>query len=196
MKNILIVLGIFVLLGCTTAHSQSRKRTNWLEDKKSHITRWRIGVGFAVAEPTNFHVQLYKLRGICTQTIRIRKMLSVNLSASYEGLLFGEYIAQQNELWTSGGARAGLDFLFYIPIGLSPYIGIGADIGNRTFDGPAVLSPDAIGRLGFEAKVLGIRTSNKSQLHASFFAEAKYSYGLKHEFAYLLPSLGLRVHFL
>jgi len=196
MRNTLIVLGVVILLGFTTAHSQSRKQTNWLDDKKSHITRWRVGVGFAVAEPTNFHVQLYRLRGICTQTIRIRKMLSVNLLASYEGLLLGEYIAQQNELWTNGGARAGLDFLFYIPVGLSPYIGVGADVGNRTFDGAAVLSPDAIGRLGIEAKVLGIRTSNKSQLHASLFAEAKYSYGLKQEFASLLPLLGLRVHFL
>ncbi|MDY0198365.1 MAG: hypothetical protein RBR68_11180 [Tenuifilaceae bacterium] len=190
---------LLLLLICQVSSvvlSQSRKKTNWIEDKKSHITRWRLGFGVAAAEPTGAHLQFYKLSGICTQTIRVRKMISVNLSASYEGLMLSEQISKQNEHWTSGGLRAGIDFLYYIPLAFRPYIGIGGDIGNRTFLGKSVSSPDAIGRLGFELKILGIRTSTKTLLHTSIFAEAKYSYGLKHNFSYLLPMAGLRFHFL
>lgn len=196
MNKTFFLILLIICQVSSVALSQSRKQTNWVEDKRSHITRWRLGLGVAAAEPTGAHIQLYKLRGICTQTIRVRKMFSVNLSVGYEGLMLSEQIIKQNELWETGGLRAGISFLYYIPLGFSPYIGVGGDIGTRTLNGESVSSPDAIGRFGLEAKVLGIRTSTRTLFHASIFAEAKYSYGLRHDFSYLLPSVGLRFHFL
>jgi hypothetical protein len=191
------LLLIITLLFAQMVNAQSRKQTNWLEDKKSHIARWRVGVGTHVGEPTGVNVQFYKLKGICTKTIRIKKMFSAELSISQEGLLFAKEIEKKNENWQKGGTRAGLDLKYYFPMGFStPYLGIGGEVGTRNASNESSFSSDLVGRIGIEGKLFGVRTSAKSMLHGSVFIEGKYNYGLNSEFGYLVPMAGLRIHFL
>jgi hypothetical protein len=176
--------------------AQSRKKTNWLEDKKSNITRWRIGVGANVGEPTGAHIQLYRLSGICTRTINIKKKFSIDLSISQEGLVFANIIQKQNSTWEKGGTRGAIDLKVYFPMRPNPYIGIGGEIGSRKIDGDLGFNSDLVGRVGVEQKILGVKTSTKSLLHVSLYLEGKYNYGLTNDFSYFLPTAGVRFHFL
>jgi len=62
---------------------------------------------------------------------------------------------------------------FYIPITLNPYIGFGV-----------------------EQKVLGIKRSSNSFFNATLFIDAKANKCLTKYFYYILPSFGVRLHFL
>ncbi|PKP39739.1 MAG: hypothetical protein CVT98_00680 [Bacteroidetes bacterium HGW-Bacteroidetes-15] len=192
----LAVLLVFFVIGSNLAYSQSRKKTNWLEDKKSHITRWRIGVGANIGEPTGAHVQLYKLSGICTKTVNIKKKFSIDLSISQEGHVFGQIIQKKNSTWEKGGTRGAVDLKVYFPMRPNPYIGVGGEIGSRMIYGNHGFNSDLVAKIGVEQKLFGFRTSTKSLLHASIYAEGKYNYGLTSDFSYFLPTFGLRVHFL
>jgi hypothetical protein len=194
---------LYVVLIITTqsmlpffAHGQQRKQTNWIEEKKSHITRWRIGVGANGVEPLGANIQLYKLKGICSQTIRIKKKLSLDLSLSKEGYVVPQLINGNNN-WEKGGLRLGLDFRFYFSTAFfSPYIGVGVESGTRVFDNQSNIHSDFVGRVGVESKLIGIRTSSKSLFHMSYFIEGKYNYGLNSSFSYISPTFGLRAQFL
>lgn len=190
------VVIISLLLVSNSLYSQGRKKTNWLQDKKANITRWRIGVGIHAGEPTGAHVQFYKLSGICTKTIRIKKMFTLDLSVSQEGYLFGEAYQSQISGWEKGGLRANVDAKIYFPIMFNPYLGVGGETGTRQINGDKIFSSDIVGRIGIEQKVLGIRTSPNSIVHAGLFIEGKYNYGLTHKINVLLPTIGLRVHFI
>lgn len=191
-------LFLFLILSISPSlHSQARKKTNWLEDKKSHISRWRIGAGIHAGEPTGVNVQFYKLSGICTQTIRIKKKFSIDISASQEGYLYNKRFNDQITGWEKGGIRGNIDFKLYFPIYLlNPYVGVGGETGTRVIENKKAFSSDVVGRIGVEQKILGLRTSTKSLLHASIFIEGKYNHGITHKYSYLLPTIGIRVHFL
>jgi hypothetical protein len=188
----------FLLLVITSLNvaAQSRKKTNWLEDKKSNTTRWRIGVGANIGEPTGAHIQLYKLSSICTRSIQIKKKFSIDLSVSQEGLVFGDIIHKQNSTWEKGGTRGAIDLKVYFPMSPNPYIGIGGEIGSRKIDGAMGFNSDLVGRIGIEQKIVGVKTSTKSLLNVSLYVEGKYNYGLTKDFSYFLPTAGIRFHFL
>lgn len=196
-KLVKIELLLIALLFCScTLLAQRKNRPNWIEEKQSHITRWRIGVGAHLGEPSGMHLQLYKASGICTRTINIRKKFSIDLSISQEGRMFRELMINQNPSWEMDGIRAGVDAKIYFRIIFNPYIGIGTELGTRYLDRESVFSTDAVGRVGVEYKLFGVRTTTSSMLHGNIFAEGKYNHGLNHSFSYLLPTFGVRIHFL
>lgn len=190
---------IFIVQSSFSNHAlgQQRKQANWIEEKKSNITRWRVGLGAHAGEPTGASVQFYKLKGICSQTVRIKKRLSFDLSVSREGYILPQLVSNNSSLWEKGGIRLGVDFRFHFPTAyLIPYLGIGAESGSRNFSGVSEFTHDIVSRIGFESKLLGLRTSTKSMFHISYFLEGKYNYGLNAPFSYISPSIGLRMHFL
>lgn len=198
-KYSLCLLTCFVLIinfQVNTTTAQARKKTNWLEDKKSHIERWRVGVGVSASEPLGGTLQLYRLSGICKKTISIRKKFSIDISFGQEGYLFNKAIERKHSEWKRGGMRAAIDLKIYFPLPFNPYIGLGSELGNRYLNSNLAFHTDAVGRVGIEQKMLGIRTSSSSNLHASLFVEGKYNHCLTANFKYLLPSFGIRLHFL
>lgn len=190
------LLLIVFLLCYSNSFAQRKNRPNWVQEKQSHITRWRVGMGAHFGEPSGLHLQLYKVSGICTKTINIRKMLSLDVSASQEGKIFREFIIKQNPTWEMGGVRAALDAKVYFQVLFNPYIGLGTEMGTRNLDGESVFAVDGVGRVGVEYKLFGFRTSSTSMVHGNLFAEGKYNHGLNQDFRYLLPTLGIRIHFL
>ncbi|MFO8023163.1 MAG: hypothetical protein R6U65_11895 [Perlabentimonas sp.] len=191
-----VVITLLVLLLQPEVQAQNSRKSNWLDSKKAHIGRWRIGSGLNVGEPTGLHVQFYKVSGICTKTINIRKKLSLDLGVSQEGLIFPKLINENNPTWDSGGFRFGLDFKIYLPIALNPYLGIGTELGTRSINSSSGFYPDLVGRFGIEQKLLGVKISTRSLFHMSFFIEGKYNYCLTEDYTMLLPTGGLRFHFL
>jgi hypothetical protein len=191
----LLLLFLTLQLSQNFSHAQARKKTNWLEDKKAHISRWRIGAGVSISD-LGVNAQFYKLSGICTKTIRVKKKFSFDVGVSQEGFLFRDLIASNNSSWSSGGIRANVDAKIYFPIIFNPYLGIGTEFGTRKFNGISEFHYDAVGRLGIEQKLLGFKVSTKSMLHIGGFIEAKYNFSLSENFSYIIPSIGLRIHFL
>ncbi|MFP4556486.1 MAG: hypothetical protein ACLFNU_06415 [Bacteroidales bacterium] len=191
-----IYITILLLLLSPEVQSQNTRKSNWLDSKKAHIGRWRTGIGANVGEPTGLHLQLYKLSGICTRAINIRKKLSLDLNVSQEGLIFSEVIKEKNPNWDNGGFRFGIDFKIYLPVPLNPYLGVGTELGKRSINSNSGFYPDMVGRFGIEQKLLGIKISTQSLFHMGFFIEGKYNYCLTEDYTMLLPSGGLRFHFL
>ena len=148
---------IALLFLCTSLHAQ-HKKSNWIQDKKSHTGRWRVGVGLDVLEPTGIDLQFYRLSRICTSDFSITKKMAIGTWIGTEGLILASTIDKQNKIeWEKGSLRYGLDLKFYIPIILNPYIGIGAEGGTRTLDGKEEFQPDVVGRIGMEQKIVGVK---------------------------------------
>jgi hypothetical protein len=198
MKNrwLKIIALLFILIICLPGYSQQRKKTNWIQDKKTHEARWRFGLGLHVGEPSGVHLQLYRLCRICKQSIAIRKRISIDASVSKEGYILPALVEKSNNNWQGGGTRIGLDFKYYFPISLNPYLGIGIESGSRNLNLADGFYSDVIGRIGIEQKLFGVRISSKSLLHSGCFVECKYNKCLTNNFTYLTPSIGLRIHFL
>lgn len=192
MKKIPIIL---LLLVSTGVFAQNNKKTNWLQDKKEYTGRWRIGFGIDALEPTGLDIQFYRLSKICTNDFSILKKIAIGLWAGKEGTLSSSALKRINN-WESGGIRYGLDLKFHIPIFLNPYIGVGAEGGSRKLDGKLGFYPDAVVRLGIEQKILGIKLSSNSSLNATIFIDGKANKCLTNDFMYILPSVGVRFHFL
>lgn len=191
-----VVITLLVLLLQPEVQAQNSRKSNWLDSKKAHIGRWRIGSGLNVGEPTGLQIQFYKVSGICTRTINIRKKFSLDLGVLQEGLIFPKKIKQNNTNWDSGGLRLSLDFKIHLPIVFNPYLGFGAEIGTRSIKSSSGFYPDLVGRFGIEHKLLGIKISSRSLFHMSLFIEGKYNYCLTEDYTMLLPTGGLRFHFL
>ncbi|OFY04091.1 MAG: hypothetical protein A2W99_11140 [Bacteroidetes bacterium GWF2_33_16] len=187
----LLVLFIFI---CINAYSQ-QKRTNWLQEKNQTTARWRVGGGIILMEPTGIDVQFYRLSKFCTNNFSIIKKLSIGVWVGKEGIL-SQSMIKESEIWESSGIRYGIDFKFYIPIFLNPYFGIGVEGGDRKLLGKSGFYPDAVARIGVEQRIFGIKTSNKSSLNTTIFIDGKYNKCLTDDFYYILPSAGLRFHFL
>lgn len=185
-----------LLLSIGVSGQKNKGKTNWLQEKNEYTARWRVGLGVDVAEPSGADVQFYRLSRICTGAFSITKKLSIGVFVGKEGYLLGSLIEKGNKTWKSGGTRFGLDIKFYFPLALNPYIGIGGEGGSRNIDGSSDFYPDAIARIGIEQKVLGIKLSSNSSLNATIFIDAKYNHCLTKEFNYILPSFGVRFHFL
>lgn len=183
------------LLALSISAFSQHKKTNWLEDKKEFTGRWRIGVGLDVCEPTGIDIQFYRLSKICTNDFSILKKIAVGVWVGKEGVISRSLLKNINS-WESGGIRYGLDLKFYIPIFLNPYLGFGGEVGARNINGTLDFYPDAIARIGLEQKVLGVKLSNKSSLNATIFIDGKYNKCLTSDFSYILPSIGVRIHFL
>jgi hypothetical protein len=198
MKNrwLNVIALLFILLICLQAYSQKRKKTNWIQDKNAHETRWRIGSGIHIGEPTGIHLQFYRLCRICTQSIAIRKKISIDASLSKEGYIIPTLIENNNNSWQRGGTRIGLYFKYYLPFSLNPYLGIGIESGSRNINSSSGFYSDLVGRIGVEQKLFGTRLSSKSLIHSGFFIEGKYNKCLTNNFTYLTPTIGLRFHFL
>jgi hypothetical protein len=196
MKNKKIYLALFFLLAFTSTFAQNKAKTNWLREKKEYTARWRVGIGIDVDEPSGVDVQFYRLSRICTGAFSITKKLSVGIYAGKEGYVMGSLIDKKNTDWKSGGTRYGLDIKFYFPLPLNPYIGIGAEGGTRNIKNTLDFYPDAIIRVGIEQKVLGVKLSSNSSLNATIFIDGKYNKCLTNSFSYILPSFGVRFHFL
>lgn len=192
MKKIPIIL---LLLVSTGIFAQNNKKTNWLQDKKEYTGRWRIGFGIDALEPTGLDIQFYRLSKICTNDFSILKKIAIGLWAGKEGTLSSSALKRINN-WESGGIRYGLDLKFHIPIFLNPYIGVGVEGGSRKLDGKLGFYPDAVVRLGIEQKILGIKLSSNSSLNATIFIDGKANKCLTNDFMYILPSAGVRFHFL
>ena len=191
--SIIIVL---VFLFGNSVQAQ-RKKSNWLQDKKEHTGRWRVGVGLDVVEPTGIDFQFYRLSKICTSDFSITKKIAIGTWIGKEGLLFANIIEKQNPIdWEMGSLRYGLDLKFYFPIVLNPYIGVGAEGGSRTLNGITKFNPDAVFRIGLEQKVLGIKTSTKSSLNITIFVDGKFNKCLTSDFMYIIPSGGVRYQWL
>ncbi len=190
-KFVLFVLLAFSSINAYTQH----KKTNWLQEKNEFTARWRVGFGLNVMEPTGIDAQFYRLNKLCTNNFSIIKKLSIGVWAGKEGVL-SKSMLKEIEGWESGGIRYGIDFKFYIPIFLNPYVGFGAEGGERRFMGKSVFYPDAIARIGIEQRVFGIKTSNKSSLNGTIFIDGKFNKCLTEDFFYILPSFGVRFHFL
>jgi hypothetical protein len=187
------MLALYIFI-CINAYSQ-HKKTNWLQEKNQTTARWRVGAGIDFMEPTGIDVQFYRLSKYCTNNFSIIKKLSIGVWVGKEGVLSKSMI-KESESWESSGIRYGIDFKFYIPIFLNPYIGIGVEGGNRKLLGESGFYPDAIARIGIEQRIFGIKTSNKSSLNTTIFIDGKYNKCLTDDFYYILPSAGLRFHFL
>ena len=198
MFRIVTFSTLVLLLYCCTQQLQAQhKKNNWLQDKKEHTGRWRVGVGFDVLEPTGIDVQFYRLSKVCTSDFSITKKMAIGTWAGTEGLLLVDVIDNQNKMeWKKGSFRYRLDLKFYIPIILNPYIGIGAEGGNRSLNGEEMFQPDVIGRIGIEQKILGVKLSTSSSLNITLFADAKINKSINADFMYIMPSGGIRFHWL
>ncbi|HOZ13246.1 MAG TPA: hypothetical protein PK784_00535 [Tenuifilaceae bacterium] len=198
MSRIVTLSTLVLLVFCCTPQLQAqRKKSNWLQDKKDHTGRWRVGLGLDVLEPTGIDVQFYRLSKVCTSDFSITKKMAIGTWVGTEGLLLGGVIDSQNKVeWKNGSLRYGLDLKFYIPIILNPYIGIGAEGGNRSLDGEQKFQPDVIGRIGLEQMILGIKLSTSSSLNITLFVDAKINKSINTDFMYIMPSGGIRFHWL
>jgi len=154
-----------------------------------------MGFGVDLLEPTGADVQFYRLSKICTNDFSILKKIAVGVWVGKEGVLTSSVLKKINN-WESGGIRYGLDLKFHIPIFLNPYIGLGAEGGTRKLNGTLAFYPDAVVRLGVEQKVLGIKLSSTSSFNATIFIDAKANKCMTNDFMYILPSAGVRFHFL
>jgi hypothetical protein len=193
----LLTIGVFIILFFVQKGNAQHKKSNWLQDKKEHTGRWRVGLGLDVFEPTGFDVQFYRLSRICTSDFSITKKMAIGIWAGEEGLLMGDAIDKQNTIdWKKGSFRYGIDLKFYIPIILNPYIGVGVEGGTRTLDNDTKFQPDVIGRLGIEQKVLGIKLSTSSSLNITIFVDGKLNKSINTDFMYIMPSAGVRFHWL
>lgn len=195
MKKIII---LSILLASASAFAQKNKgKSNWLQDKNEYTARWRVGAGLDVSEPMGVDLQFYRLSKICTGDFSIAKKLAVGTWVGKEGLIFGNLIDESNGgIWKSGGVRYGIDLKLYIPIVLNPYIGFGVEGGTRNLNDKLEFYPDAVARIGIEQKILGIKLSSTSSLNATIFVDGKFNKCLTEDFSYILPSFGIRFHFL
>jgi hypothetical protein len=193
MKRFLLLFLLFLSVGASAQH----KQTNWLQEKKEYTGRWRVGCGLDVSEPTGIDVQFYRLSKICTNDFSIIKKLAIGTWVGKEGVVFGSLIDKSNnDTWKSGGIRYGIDLKFYIPIFLNPYLGFGAEGGTRNLNNKLEFYPDVIARVGIEQKVLGVKLSSTSSLNITIFADGKINRCITEDFTYILPSFGVRFHFL
>ena len=193
MKKVSILL---LLLMSTGVFAQKNKaKTNWLQDKKEFTGRWRMGFGIDVMEPTGLDIQFYRLSKICTNDFSILKKIAIGVWVGKEGVLSSSILKKINN-WETGGLRYGLDLKFHIPVFLNPYIGFGVEGGDRKLNGTLEFYPDAVVRIGIEQKVLGIKLSSSSSLNATIFIDGKANKCLTNNFMYILPSVGVRFHFL
>ena len=133
MKRIIVLL---LLLATFSSYAQKNKgKSNWLQEKKEYTARWRVGVGLDVSEPMGVDLQFYRLSKICTGDFSITKKLAIGTWVGKEGVLFGSLIDKSNNnTWSAGGIRYGIDLKFYIPIVLNPYLGFGAEGGTRNLN--------------------------------------------------------------
>jgi len=188
---------VLLVVFCTLQLQAQRKKSNWLQDKKDHTGRWRVGLGLDVLEPTGIDVQFYRLSKVCTSDFSITKKMAIGTWVGVEGLLLGNVIDNQNKVeWKKGALRYGVDLKFYIPIVLNPYIGIGAEGGTRFLDGEEKFQPDVIGRIGMEQMILGIKLSTSSSLNITLFVDAKINKSINTDFMYIMPTGGIRFHWL
>jgi len=194
VKKLLFLL--LLLVSFSSFAQRNKGKTNWLQEKKEYTARWRVGVGADALEPTGLDVQFYRLNKICTGNFSIIKKLSIGVFAGKEGLISGSLIEKVNENWKSGRIRYGIDLKLYIPVILNPYVGFGAEGGSRNLNGKLDFYPDAIARVGIEQKVLGIKLSSTSSLNATIFVDCKFNKCLTEDFTYILPTFGVRFHFL
>ncbi len=193
MRKTFILL--LVVVNLTSFGQKKTAKTNWLQDKKEFTGRWRVGFGVDVIEPTGIDAQFYRLSKICTNDFSIIKKMSIGTWVGKEGAVTGSLLRKING-WESGGIRYGIDLKLYIPIILNPYIGIGAEGGSRNLYGSLDFYPDAVGRIGIEQKILGVKLSSTTSLNATIFIDVKYNKCLTKNFSYILPCFGLRFHFL
>lgn len=194
-KGFALGVTLFLLFPVDNSFAQ-HKKTNWLQEKKEYTARWRIGMGVDGMEPTGIDVQFYRLSRVCNTDFSITKKLSLGVYSGVEGLVMGKLIEKGNETWESGGFRYGIDVKFYFPIFLNPYIGFGAEAGTRKLNGVSDFSPDFIVRIGIEQKVAGIKLSSRSFLNITIFVDGKYNRSINEDFSYILPTCGIRFHFL
>lgn len=196
-KYLLFFVTINMLLSINNYGYAQHKKTNWLQDKNEHTGRWRVGIGADIAEPTGLDIQFYRLSRICTSDFSITKKTAIGVWAGMEGLLLANLIEQQNRVtWEKGSLRFGVDLKFYIPIVLNPYIGVGVEGGERKLDGIKKFSTDVVARIGIEQKVLGLKLSTKSSLNVTLFIDGKLNKNLDTDFMYIIPSGGIRFHWL
>ncbi len=187
---------IFLLLSSINIFAQKNKaKTNWLQDKNEYTGRWRAGFGVVVLEPTGVDIQFYRLSKICTNDFSILKKIAIGVWLGSEGVFTSSILTKINN-WEFGGIRYGVDIKFHIPIFLNPYFGVGVEGGDRKLNGAFDFYPDAVVRLGVEQKVLGIKLSSNSSLNATIFIDGKANKCLTNDFMYILPSVGVRFHFL
>lgn len=185
---------LITVLSINTLYAQ-QKRTNWLQEKNEYTSRWRVGVGGDIVEPTGIDIQFYRLSKICTSQFAINKKIAIGIWTGVEGLFLGSLIDRQNtKVWEQGSLRYGIDAKFYLPIVLNPYFGFGIEGGDRTLDNKYSFSPDFIARIGIEQKVAGIKLSTRSALNITFFVDGKLNKCLNADFIYIMPGLGLRFH--
>ena len=93
MFRIVTFSTLVLLLYCCTQQLQAQhKKNNWLQDKKEHTARWRVGVGFDVLEPSGINVQFYRLSKICTSDFSITKKMAIGTWVGEEGFLMGSII--------------------------------------------------------------------------------------------------------
>lgn len=196
-KPLPIIIAVLTTVMLVNTLSAQQKRTNWLQEKNEYTGRWRVGVGANIVEPTAVDVQFYRLSKICTSQFAINKKIAIGIWAGMEGLLLGSLIERQNnETWEKGSIRYGIDAKFYLPIALNPYFGFGIEGGNRTLNNESTFSPDFVARIGLEQKIAGIKLSTRSALNITFFIDGKLNKCLNADFVYIMPSLGLRFHWI
>ncbi|HOU75389.1 MAG TPA: hypothetical protein PLW22_11600 [Tenuifilum sp.] len=192
-----IIIAVLTTVMLVNTLSAQQKRTNWLQEKNEYTGRWRVGVGANIVEPTAVDVQFYRLSKICTSQFAINKKIAIGIWAGMEGLLLGSLIERQNnKTWEKGSIRYGIDAKFYLPIALNPYFGFGIEGGNRTLNNESTFSPDFVARIGLEQKIAGIKLSTRSALNITFFIDGKLNKCLNVDFVYIMPSLGLRFHWI
>lgn len=193
-----IIIGAIALLNVIVAPAHAQhKKTNWLQDKKAQTERWRVGVGLDFLEPTGIDLQFYRLSRICTGDFSITKKMAVGTWVGMEGLMMASTIDKQNKIeWKKGSLRYGVDLKFYIPIVLNPYIGLGVEGGTRSLDGTEEFQPDFVGRIGLEQMILGIKLSTSSSLNITVFVDGKINKSINADFMYIMPSAGIRFHWL
>jgi len=193
MKRLFVLVFVLLSIHAFAQH----KKTNWIQDKKEYTGRWRAGIGVDACEPTGIDVQFYRLSKICTSDFSITKKIAVGTWIGKEGLIFGSLIDKSNDgIWKSGGIRYGIDLKFYIPILFNPYLGFGVEGGTRNLNDKLEFYPDVVARIGIEQKVLGVKLSSSSSLNITIFAEGKVNKCITEDFAYILPTFGVRFHFL
>lgn len=193
----ILLSGLFlVVLVCLELNTSAQhKKSNWLQDKKEYTSRWRMGFGIDVLEPTGVDIQFYRLSKICTNDFSILKKIAIGVWVGKEGILTSS-VLKKIKRWESGGLRYGLDLKFHIPIFLNPYMGFGVEGGTRKLNGTLDFYPDAVVRLGIEQKVIGIKMSSTSSINATIFVDGKVNKCITNDFMYILPSAGIRFHFL
>lgn len=192
-----LIIQILLLSSLFVCAQKNKGKSNWLSEKNEYTGRWRVGFGFDASEPMGLDVQFYRLSKICTNDFSITKKIAVGTWVGKEGVIFGSLIENSNkDIWKSGGIRYGIDLKLYIPIFFNPYIGFGAEGGTRTLNGKDDFYPDAVVRLGIEQKVAGIKLSTNSSLNITIFADGKFNKCITEDFSYILPSFGVRFHFL